>query len=406
MSDLETQNVYEYFNRLAKSFGKVWNKFDKVILLPLGITFNSVTKVWTPQGTHKGGQSSTAKTEDAIEFLESMVEPRCLDKYPDCEHNGHCWHVPLIWGTEKEFTENKNLKFGILDARRLDDGGGNPNTVCLLVDGEMKSLNQVGQPYTPSTHRAPTDIFKVGVLECGVPKYLKILTMIQDGRFRSFSDKDWTIHYPPKAKTSREKKSGEGKIRSKKRSANEDSQQIVKDEPRSPKRRKVDETDPKVDEVGPQINEIDPKALTSPRGYFTEDGAFQADDLQVGEIGKISRYFSEYGSFQAHDLVEKVVEFQFPLDDEDQGFIDDLKCQECAIKFERSYDLLAHQEGMHSQIGDYECRICDIKFTQIFVLTEHIKNSHQIPKVDDKDPNLLIKTEIIEEEVDNNSETS
>ena len=65
---------------------------------------------------------------------------------------------------------------------------------------------------------------------------------------------------------------------------------------------------------------------TVPRGYFTEDGAFQADDLQVGEIGKISRYFSEYGSFQAHDLVEKVVEFQFPLDDEDQGFIDDLKC--------------------------------------------------------------------------------
>ena len=61
---------------------------------------------------------------------------------------------------------------------------------------------------------------------------------------------------------------------------------------------------------------------------------------------------------------------------------------------------------MHSQIGDYECRICDIKFTQIFVLTEHIKNSHQIPKVDDKDPNLLIKAEIIEEEVDNNSETS
>ena len=369
MSDLKTQNVHEHFNRLT--FGKV---SKKLILSPLGLTFNGVTQAWTPQGIHKGGQSSTAKTEDAIEYLQRMVEPRCLETDPNCEHNNLCWLVPLIWGTDKEFKENKNLKFGILDAYRLDQGGGNPNTPCLLVEGKTMSLNEVGQEYVSITHRAATDIFKVGVIECGVAKYLKILTMIQDERFRSFSGKIWKKHYPRKPKTLREKKSGEVNTCSKKRPANEDPQPIVKNEPRSPKRRKIDDTDPQVDEIDPQANKVDPQALTFPQGHFTEDGAFKSDALRIDEINKVSRYFANYGSLQAHDFIEEVAGTQVPSDDEDLGTIEGLKCQDCEVQFWRPYDLLAHQEGVHSQIGSYVCMICDAKFSKIYVLTEHIMN--------------------------------
>ena len=403
MSDLKTKNVHESFNRLA--FGKVWNKFKKLILKPLGLTFNNVTNVWTPQGIHKGGQSSTAKTEDAIEYLQRMVEPRCLETDPNCKHNNLCWLVPLIWGTDKEFKENKNLKFGILDASRLDRGGGNPNTPCLLVEGKMLSLNEVGQEYVSITHRAATDIFKVGVLECGVAKYLKILTMIQDGRFKSFSGNDWKKHYPQKPKTLREKRSGEVNACSKKRPANEDSQPIVENEPRSPKRRKVDEADPQVDEVGPQIHEIGPKALTSHQGHLTEDGTLEKYDPRF-DIDKISRYYDEYGSFPADDLTEEVVGPPVPPDDEELGTIEDLKCQECEVQFCRPYDLRAHLEGVHSLIGAYVCMICDTKFSKIYVLTKHIMNFCQLPKTDDEGQNPLIKTEVIEEEIDHYSQIS
>ena len=386
MSDLNTQNVHERFNRLT--FGKVWDvrkKLKKLILSPLGLTFNNVTQAWTPQGIHNGGQSSTAKSGDAREYIQRMVEPRCLETNLNCEHNNLCWLIPLIWGNDQEFKENQNLKFGLLDAHRFDQGGGDPDTPCLLVEGKVMSLTEVGQEYVNITHRHAIDIFKVGVIERGVTKYLKILTMIQDERFRSFSNKNWKKHYPQKPKTLRERKSAEANTCSKKRPANEDPQPIVKDEPRSPKRRKVDETDPQIDEVGPQIDEIDPEVLTSSQGHFSEGEVSEAIEDAIYERW---RYYSEYGSYQADDYTEEVVEFQDPLDDGDLDTIDGLKCQECEVQFHRNADWVAHQEAVHSLIGDHQCMICDTKFTKIYVLTDHIINSHQFP---------LIETEIVEE---------
>ena len=383
MSDLNTQNVHELFNRLT--FGKVWDvrkKLKKLILSPLGLTFNNVTQAWTPQGIHNGGQSSTAKSGDAREYIQRMVEPRCLETNLNCEHNNLCWLIPLIWGNDQEFKENQNLKFGLLDAHRFDQGGGDPDTPCLLVEGKVMSLTEVGQEYVNITHRHAIDIFKVGVIERGVTKYLKILTMIQDGRFRSISNKNWKKHYPQKPKTLRERKSAEANTCSKKRPANEDPQPIVKDEPRSPKRRKVDE-DPQIDEVGPQIDEIDPEVLTSSQGHFSEGEVSEAIEDAIYERW---RYYSEYGSYQADDYTEEVVEFQDPLDDGDLDTIDGLKCQECEVQFQRNADWVAHQEAVHSLIGDHQCMICDTKFTKIYVLTDHIINSHPPPK-----------TEIVEE---------
>ena len=114
MFDLLKQNVFDYFNHLAQFFGTVRAKNGKVICRPLDLTHKSVTTIWTPQGTRKGGQSCTDKTEDAIEYLERMVQPQCLETYPNCEHHGNCWYVPLVWGSESDF-KNNELKYGILD---------------------------------------------------------------------------------------------------------------------------------------------------------------------------------------------------------------------------------------------------------------------------------------------------